>query len=225
MANQKKIQATTQKFTEIKAIVDDIVLFQNDTACLIIEVRATNFALMSKQEQDIKIYSYASLLNSLSFSLQIYIHNKKIDISSYLGLLDVEIKKTQNKLLQANMMMYRQFVEQLVKVNSVLDKQFYVVISYNPLERGAVNTATTLKGQGKQNVIDQAKASLHSKSTSILAQLAQLNLPAKTLMANELIHLFYGIYNEDSIDSTELIADTNTPIVRSVMPLQNKKET
>src|SRR5665647_506424 len=95
----RKINATTQKFTEIQDVVDDIVILTGGNACLVIEVTATNFALLSAGEQDSKIYSYAALLNSLSFPIQILIRSKKLDITSYLKLLDVEAKKTQNLML------------------------------------------------------------------------------------------------------------------------------
>src|SRR5437667_61365 len=98
MANASK-SGSTQKFIEIKDITDTVVVFNNNTACSVIEVTASNFALLSKQEQDAKIFSYASLLNSLSFPIQIIIKNKKVDISAYLKSLDQEIQKTQNQLL------------------------------------------------------------------------------------------------------------------------------
>ena len=69
----RKINATTQKFIEIEDIVDNIVLLSGGQACMVMEVVATNFALQSIEEQQVKILSYASLLNSLSFSIQIVI--------------------------------------------------------------------------------------------------------------------------------------------------------
>src|SRR3989344_1544772 len=54
-----KIHATTQKFTEIKDVIGNIVTFTSGNACLIIEVTATNFSLLSKEEQDAKIISYS----------------------------------------------------------------------------------------------------------------------------------------------------------------------
>ena len=53
---------TTQKFTEIVDFVDDIVILEGGNACMIIEITASNFALLSKREQDIRIFSYAGLL-------------------------------------------------------------------------------------------------------------------------------------------------------------------
>src|SRR5437868_6138881 len=95
----KSTVASTQKFTEIKLIKDNIVLFTAGNACAVIEVQASNFSLLSKEEQDIKIYSYASLLNSLSFPLQILVRNKKLDITNYLTTLDDAAGKTQNERL------------------------------------------------------------------------------------------------------------------------------
>ena len=94
----QKTKATTQKFIEILDIVNDVVLLASGNACSIIEVQATNFALFSSEEQNVRVLSYSALLNSLSFSIQIFIRSKKIDISSYLRLLDDEYKKCQNML-------------------------------------------------------------------------------------------------------------------------------
>src|SRR6266550_3126397 len=77
----QKIHATTQKFTEIVDFIDNIVVLEGGAACMIIEITASNFALLSRREQDTRIFAYASLLNSLSFPIQILIRNKRIDIS------------------------------------------------------------------------------------------------------------------------------------------------
>jgi len=209
----KKINSSTQRFTDIKAITQDIVLFQNGNACLIIEVRAVNFALMAKDEQDAKIYSYAALLNSLSYSIQIYIRSKKINISSYLNLLSLEINKTNNQLLANHILLYRNFVEQLVKVNTVLDKQFYIIIPYNPLERGVGGNVPVAKNKA-QSSVEQARNILHSKASALLTQLASLNLPAKTLSSEELIRLFYSIYNEGEAPLVPEALDTKTTVIK-----------
>ena len=97
MSAAQKIHASTQKFTEIVDFVDNTVIMEGGNACLIIEITASNFALLSKREQDSRIFSYASLLNSLSFPIQILIRNKRIDITSYLRELDEAIKNSKNQ--------------------------------------------------------------------------------------------------------------------------------
>src|SRR3989338_5152529 len=208
-------KATTQKFIEIEQIEEDIVILAGKSACLIIEVNATNFALLSKEEQDTKIFSYASLLNSLSFPIQIFIRSKKLDISSYLKLLDAQADSSPNQLLSSQIRLYKEFVSELVKVNTVLDKKFYIVVSYSYLEGGGAQTArTAVKTVSADTFFAQAKASLRSKAESVHSQLARLNLRAKTIPKEELIKLFYEIYNDDSVETSQISDEINTPIVK-----------
>lgn len=163
--------APTQKFIEIVDIVDDIVVLTGGYACIVIEVKATNFALLSADEQDAKIYAYASLLNSLSFPIQIVIRSKKLDVSSYLRLLDEERAKTQNASLAKQMALYQNFVQELVKVNTILDKKFYIIVSYSSLEKGIAGAKEAV-GQTsvESNFILGAKTALHSKTESLHSQ-------------------------------------------------------
>lgn len=199
-------KATTQKFIEIENIEDDIVILSGRNAALVIEVNSTNFALLSKEEQDTKIFSYASLLNSLSFPIQIFIRSTKLDISSYLKLLDSQASETQNQLLSSQIRLYKDFVRELVKVNTVLDKKFYIAIPYSYLEKGVMASADSF--------LNLAKASLTSKAESVLSQLSRLNLRARTLQKEELIKLFYEIYNRDSVETNQITDEIKTPIVK-----------
>src|SRR5476649_1860124 len=110
----QKIHASTQKFTEIVDFIDSIVVLEGGSACVIIEVTASNFALLSKREQDSRIFSYAAFLNSLSFPAQILIRNKRMDITNYLRELDEVIKSTKNPQLGTYISYYRTFVHEMV---------------------------------------------------------------------------------------------------------------
>ena len=44
----QKIHSSTQKFTEIIDFVDQLVILEGGSACMIIEITASNFALLSK---------------------------------------------------------------------------------------------------------------------------------------------------------------------------------
>lgn len=202
---------STQKFIEINNIVDDIVVLNNGNACLVIEVNATNFALLAPEEQDAKIYAYASLLNSLSFPIQIVIRSRKLDISNYLKLLDDEKVKTQNQALAKQIGLYRDFIKELVKVNTVLDKKFYIAIPYSSLEKGAIGAREALKtGSNQDNFIVAAKASLHSKAESVHTQLNRLTLKARTLDEEQLKKLYYDIFNDSSIEHAQAPQSENT---------------
>ncbi len=192
----KNSKATTQKFIEILDIIDNIVILSSGNACLVIEVQATNFSLLSQEEQDAKVLSYSSLLNSLSFSIQIFIRSKKIDISSYLRQLDDEVVKSQNQLLKNQIKLYKDFVAELIKVNTVLDKKFYISIPYSGLEGGS------------------PKSKLSSKAESLHAQLRRMNLPARTLNKEDLVRLFHEIYNGDFEQINETMLGAKFPVVK-----------
>lgn len=187
---------STQKFTEIEDIKEDVVLLFGGNACLVIEIQATNFALLSKEEQDTKVFSYASLLNSLSFPIQIIVRNKKVDIASYLTHLNEQVKKLEEDAKQPKLLnyvkAYKEFVSELVKFTTVLDKKFYLSIPYTYLEKGP---QAALKGE---DFFLQAKTTLHTKAESLLGQIAKLSLRAKILQKEELIKLFYDLYNEEA---------------------------
>lgn len=204
---------STQKFTEIQDIREDVVIFQGGNACLIIETQASNFALLSTEEQAAKITSYAGFLNSLSFPMQILIRNKKMNISSYLSLLDQEEQKPsfnkelsdeQNKKIKEQISLYKSFVQNLIQDNVVLEKSFYLILSFSYLEKGPL-------GQSNE-FFYSAKNSLHAKAESIMNQISKLGTKAKILNKQELIRLFYETYNQD--ETQEFMQDNSTIVVK-----------
>ncbi len=210
----QKIHSSTQKFTEIVDIVDNIVVLEGGYACVVIELTATNFALLSRQEQDAKIYAYAGLLNSLNFPIQVLVRNKRVDITSYLNQLDDAEKRTANNQLKEQIEQYKSFVNEMVTVNVVLNKQFYIVISYSSLE-GGIGAIAPGKGSQKDAFVAAASKTLLTKAESIHGQLNQLASTARLLDREELIKLFYDIYNNDLVEPNQIVTDITTPIIRS----------
>lgn len=201
MKNSAPKQASTQKFIEILDIVDDVVLLDGGNACLIIEVEATNFALLSPEEQDAKIYAYAALLNSLSFPIQIIIRSKRQNISNYLKLLETEKLNSKNPSLATQIGLYKDFVAELVKVNTILDKKFFIIIPYSSLEKGIVGAKEQVKVDSSQSMfVVGAKASLHSKAESLLNQLRRLSLKSQILGKEKITKLYYEIFNDANLD-------------------------
>lgn len=190
----QKAHSTTQKFTQIEDILGEVAIFSGSQAALVMEVTATNFALQSQEEQQSRIYSYGALLNSLSFPVQILIVSRKLDISNYIKLLDIEAKKTPNPSLSHQINMYKDFVSQLVRANTVLDKKFYVILSFSILEKGAKGVA---QSKNKQAFFNEARAELNSKANSMKQELIRVGLKSRILEREELLSVFYGIYNPD----------------------------
>lgn len=216
-----KTIATTQQQLSIYTIQDDLVVMKNSACALILQVSAVNFGLLSETEQDATIYAYAGLINSLSFPIQILIRSHKKDVSSYLKTLIALETKEKNSLLKDKIKSYRSFVEKIVKENEVLDKKFYISIPFTNIELGITQSMTgSLKKSGQPNypleyILEKAKTALHPKRDHLFRQLQRLGLKAQQLNTQELIALFYNIYNPDTADTQQFTQtqDYETPLV------------
>lgn len=200
MAKQK-IHSTTQDFTEIIDLKDNIVFFKGGNACAVLEVSSINFYLLSTDEQNARMYAYVSLLNSLSFYIQILIISKKIDLSAYLKMLDEKVANEKNPKILEYLKHYQNFIHDLVKGEELLDKKIYIVVPFSQLELGAIAGAQKTLSKEEKNISEQKmKEVIVTKKNQILTQIQRLGLQARQLETDELVKLFYEIFNEDIIN-------------------------
>lgn len=212
---------TTQQHLPIKDIRDDIILLKDGGGALVLQVSAVNFGLLSDREQIAIIASFAQMLNSLSYSIQIVIHSERLNISSYLNLLDKAQKIQTNSLLSKMIVQYKQFIQTTVKENEVLDKKFYVVIPLFNLELGLAPSKEILE--------QKIKTVLLPRSDQITKQLSRVGLKAVQLHNQELLELFYNIYNGQfvetipiqNINPAELVVKLKTPQSLTATPTFN----
>ncbi len=201
------IVATTQDHLEVETIQDDVVVLRGGLISVVIQTSAINFGLLSEEEQDATIYAYAGLLNSLSFPVQIVIKSEKKDISSYLELLVAQEKKLKDETMKTRMSQYRNFIETTIQEQNVLDKKFYIIVSYQMV---------TLSGKVEitEELLSRAKADLEPKRDHIIKQLTRIGLTAQQLNSQNLMKLFHGYYNSTvKGQKFTTAADYETPVV------------
>lgn len=179
--------STTQQHLAIADIQNNILLLKGGGGALVLQVSAVNFGLLSEREQVAIISSFAQMLNSLSFSIQIMIHSERLNITSYLELLDKARKAQSNPLLSQMITEYKQFIQSTIKDNEVLDKKFYIVIPLFSIELGL--------RVSKESLEQKVKTILLPRRDQVIRQLARVGLKATQLEKIELIKLFYNIYN------------------------------
>lgn len=214
--------SSAQNFIPVKNIQDDLVFLKDGGASMVISTSAVNFGLLFETEQISIIGSFAGMLNSLSFPIQIVILSHRLDVSSYLKTLD----KAQN--LQTNLKLkeltthYHQFVESIIKENDVLDKKFYVCINVGSAELGLLSKSIA-------DTSRKAFTLLSPRRDHIIRQLGRMGLKARQLTTKELIKLFYVVYNglEDTIieehaspnpDVTAKISTPSTITIPQIIP-------
>lgn len=206
------VKGSTQNFIEIEDVKDDILLLKDMSATIVIEVGAVNFWLLSSEEQVSIIYSYSSLLNSLSFPIQILILSKKMDISSYLEYIDSKLKTKKDELMKMRLSSYRDFIKSVVKKNTVLEKKFYFAVPFSPLEMGVNGMGSGLK---KEYVIARAKTALYPKRDHLLRLLAKIGLRATVLQKQELTELFFNLYNPSATGRMLAPVQSYTDVIMS----------
>jgi len=199
----KPIIASTQGLLPVNDIVDGIVIYNNGGASLIMESTSLNFGLLSEREQEAVIVSYAGMLNSFNFPVQIVVRSQKKDISRYMIFLSEAEQKVKIPKLANIMADYKQFVEEAIKKKNVLSKKFYLIIPFSPYELGVTKSVAVSFNPKKDftlpfpksYVIRKAKISLYPKRDHIIRQAGRLQLKVKPLTDDELVKLFYDIFN------------------------------
>lgn len=210
-ADKTPVRATTQSFTEIVDIQDDVVILKDYSAATVVEVGAVNFWLLSQDEQESMIQSYANLLNSLSFPVQILIVSKQMDISVYLNYLQHKLQAQQDPTIQKRLTSYTDFIKNTVKKTTVLEKRFFFVVPFNPLEMGV--TGANTKGLKKDYVVTRAKAALYPKRDNVVRLLTKIGLKAKPLFKQELAELYYNLFNHNTSNKKLAPVDSMTGTV------------
>lgn len=200
----KPIVSSTQKFIPVADIVDNLLLFKNGGAALVMESSSLNFSLLSVREQQAVIASYAGLQNSITFPIQIVVRSLRKDISKYIKSLELAQQKIENPKLVGIMEGYKNFIRESIKKKNVLSKKFYIVLPFTQYELGVSKSITTSFkfGKGKKPlsfpksyVIRKAKITLYPKRDHIIRQMGRLNIRLTQLKNEELIRLAYQIYN------------------------------
>ena len=218
--NAAKVRASTQAHLDFEDISDDLIIFKTGWVGLVLSATAVNFDLLSEAEQDATIYAYGAFLNSLTFPVEILVRSKKADITAYFNSLQ-EAERTQlNPDLKKQIQKYLEFIGSIVQQKTVLDKKFYIIINFSPLELGLVGLGkkNLAAAKSKRQLLDEARASLYPKRDHITKQLARLGLTARQLTTQELIELFYDIYNPAPVGTQRVILESASYTIPIVEP-------
>lgn len=197
------LSSTGQANLPIADIIEDIVLYKDGGAAVVMESTSLNFSLLSEKEQEAVIASYAGIINSLSFTIQIVVRTKRKNISSYLEYISEASRKITNPGLVRLMQSYKRFILETVKKKNVLGKKFYIVIPFSSLELGVTKSVLSLAKRGgplpfpKSYIVKKAKIILYPKRDHLIRQSARLGVKLRQLATDELIELFHSVYNPE----------------------------
>ncbi len=203
---------STLKYVDIKTIKDGVVVLKNGGLRAVLLVSSINFDLKSSDEQIAIIGAYQNFLNSLDFPVQIIISSRKLNIHPYTEMLKEKAHEQRSELLKIQIVEYREFIKNLTEVTNIMSKYFYLVVPFAPVEdesdgvlgklSKALNPSQNISEQ--KELFETYKNQLWQRVDHVAAALGGTGLHFTTLNTDELIELYYGMYNPSEYAHTEI---------------------
>jgi len=194
-------EITTQQFLEIEEIKQGLVILRDKSLRGILMVSSLNFALKSEEEQNAIIYQFQSFLNSLDFSIQLFVQSRRLNMTGYLDKLKELEEKQENELLKVQTAEYRKFVSGLLAEGIIMTKNFFVVVPFTLIE---------IPGMGKkerkgisvltEEQFQRAKSQILQRMEFVALGLKRCGLQAAPLNTSELIELFWSLYHPEEAE-------------------------
>jgi len=198
-----------QKHLPIQDIRDGVVVLKSGALRAVLMASSMNFALKSIQEQDAVTFQYQGFLNSLDFPVQIMVASRKFDISDYLRILEEKERGQENELLKIQTAEYIDFVKGLTEVANIMTESFYLVIPFSPspIKKLGLLDKFGLKKKSapaQDESFEQLKSQLWQRVEFVISGLSGAGIKAVPLNTEELIELFYKLYNPSAREAPEL---------------------
>lgn len=191
-----------QQFVPLREVRDGIALMKDGGMRAILMASSINFALKSQDEQTAILGQFQQFLNTLDFSLQIYIQSRELDIRPYLDLLRSREKEQDNDLMQVQLREYIGFIENFTTETDIMTKSFFVVVSYAPAGislKGGLGNIWRGK-HSKDAAVEQARfeedrTQLEQRVAVVEEGLNRIGVHTVLLGTKEVVELFYHLFN------------------------------
>ena len=208
MVSEKTIKGpATQEFVDIEKIREGVIILKNGGLRTVLMCSSRNLELESIDSQNAIINAYANFLNSFDWPLQIVIHSRKLDIKPYLATLEEKLKDQKNELLKIQTAEYIDFVRSFVTLSDIMIKRFYTIVPFDPVESktespfekisSLIKTPSKKPQELPEEKFQEYKNQLFQRVEHIISALAHVGIKTVGLQTEELIELFYNLYNPE----------------------------
>lgn len=189
-----------QDFVPIKEIRDGVVLMKDGSMRMVLMASSQNIALKSAEEQMAIMTAFQNFLNSLDFSIQIFVQSRRYDIRPYMALLEEQEKKQPNELLRVQTREYIKFIRDFTENQSIMTKNFFLVVPYIPnafdaQKEGFLGNMFKSKKGTAETDFETNKSQLEQRAYAVSQGLARTGIKSTLLGTRELIELYYRIFN------------------------------
>ena len=195
-------QSNSQDFVPIKEIRGGTIVLDDGSLNAILLVASLNFALKSYDEQMATLAQFQNFLNSLEFPVQISIQSRKLDIRPYVATLEEKRRDEQNDLIKLQINEYMQFIQSFTESVNIMDKKFFIVVSYTPatISSSTKGPLGKLFGGSGESVTDdekfeEAKSQLEQRVDLVSGGISRAGIRVAQLGTEQAIEVLYKIFN------------------------------
>jgi len=191
----------TQLFVPLKEVRDGFAILRDGSLRAILMVSSINFALKSQDEQTAILSQFQAFLNTIDFSIQIYIQSRRLDITPYLELLASKEKDQDNDLMRVQLREYVEFIRTFVKEVDIMAKSFFVVVPYSPpalnikKDVNALLSGRRVGGQTHAIEFEESRSQLEQRIAVVEQGLSRIGARSIPLGNDEIVELFYHLFN------------------------------
>ncbi len=197
-----KTSAATQDFVAIKNIRNDVVELKSGQLCAVLLASSVNFALKSTDEQQAILQQFQVFLNTLDFSLQMFVQSRRLNIEPYLEVLAMRESEQDNDLMRIQLREYMEFIRTFTNEVDVMSKSFFVVVPYSPAPINITKGITSLftgspkkvSAPNEQN-FEEHLIQLEQRVSLVTQGLSGVGVRTVPLKTDDLVELFYHAYN------------------------------
>lgn len=195
----------SQDFVPIKEVRDGIAVLKDGSMRAIVMTSSLNFALKSAEEQEAIIFQFQNFLNSLDFSVQIFIQSRKLDIRPYVSMLEEKTKEQTNELLRIQGKEYINFIKSFSESVNIMTKNFFIVIPYSPPGIDVTKTGNIFKKTGKDqkqllNDFEENRSQLEQRVAVVKSGISRTGVRVANLGTEEIVEVYYKIFNPGDVD-------------------------
>ena len=189
---------STQKFVTLKDIRDGIAIMEDGSLRIIIMVSTINMGLKSEDERASILMQFQSFLNTIDFSVQIFMQSRELNIKPYIQMLESQYKQKNNELLKIQIGEYIKFINEYSENVNIITKAFFVVVPYYP---PVINKKTSFFGGKKEDKeslersFEEHRTQLEQRVSLVEQGLKRTGLKTAKLEDDEIKELFYNLFN------------------------------
>ena len=188
----------TQNFVPIREIKDNVLILKDGSMRSIVLASSLNFGLKSSDEQSAILFQFQDFLNSLDFSVQIFIESRRLDIRPYLALMEGRYKAQSSDLMKLQTREYIEFIKKFTEDVNIMTKSFFIVVPYSPTitkQGSGMNPFAHKEKNAKVIEYEENRSQLDQRVSVVEQGLSRCGVRVVQLGAEEMVELFYKLFN------------------------------